>query len=515
MSIEKLENYYDEVTEENEIKTVAIYARKSRAEEGEKDLNKHLMRLRARCELNQWDYEVYKEIGSGASIQDRPKMIELLEDVNIGKFDAVVVVDIDRLSRGKGGDLDRIIGTFRNSGVKIVQESPYQVYDLRNSDHIQTLELKMFLGNMELMQVKKRFKEGKRLSRYLGKWVNGQAPLGYHIDKKTKHLAIDEKESEIIYLIKKWFFEGQNTVDIAWNLNRKEYKKRSGNLFNPKSISRILQNEVYTGTTIYNKSMGNQKNSNNLYSSGLPYKRFDKSEWKRKYNTHPALITFEEFEEIKKMFKERRSKPIKRSISTISGLCYTPEGEKYKIAHYDLKTKKPSSIKIERGKYEDKSNYKQIPIKIVESVILQSLKMLEEELVILLEDKNNDLEIKQLTLKAKNFNKEISNLENEIEKVEEGFLSGLFDVDQAKKVKDKKNKEIDIKENELLEVNRALDNLSNSTNISRLDRIQNLYKKIEKAEDPEKLNMLYKSIIDKIIISRTTKDEIDIKVNFL
>ncbi|MFQ3843370.1 recombinase family protein [Staphylococcus pseudoxylosus] len=303
MSIEKLENYYDEVTEENEIKTVAIYARKSRAEEGEKDLNKHLMRLRARCELNQWDYEVYKEIGSGASIQDRPKMIELLEDVNIGKFDAVVVVDIDRLSRGKGGDLDRIIGTFRNSGVKIVQESPYQVYDLSNSDHIQTLELKMFLGNMELMQVKKRFKEGKRLSRYLGKWVNGQAPLGYHIDKKTKHLAIDEKESEIIYLIKKWFFEGQNTVDIAWNLNRKEYKKRSGNLFNPKSISRILQNEVYTGTTIYNKSMGNQKNSNNLYSSGLPYKRFDKSEWKRKYNTHPALITYDEFEKIKKCSK--------------------------------------------------------------------------------------------------------------------------------------------------------------------------------------------------------------------
>ncbi|PTI69974.1 hypothetical protein, partial [Staphylococcus xylosus] len=64
-------------------------------------------------------------------------------------------------------------------------------------------------------------------------------------------------------------------------------------------------------------------------------------------------------------------------------------------------------------------------------------------------------------------------------------------------------------------VNRALDNLSNSTNISRLDRIQNLYKEIEKAENPETLNMLYKSIIDKIVISRTTNDEIDIQVNFL
>lgn len=37
-----MEGYYDDInTQESRIDTVAIYARKSRADEGEKDLNNH------------------------------------------------------------------------------------------------------------------------------------------------------------------------------------------------------------------------------------------------------------------------------------------------------------------------------------------------------------------------------------------------------------------------------------------------------------------------------------------
>lgn len=177
--------YYEEVAPEQEIKKVAIYARKSRAEEGEKDLANHLFRLESRCKLNNWDYTIYKEIGSGGNLSERPKMLKLLDDITKELYEAVVVVDIDRLSRGKGADLDKILGTFRNNSVKIVQESPYEIYDLTNSNHAQVLEMKMFFGNMELMQSKKRFKEGKRLALYLGKWVNGNPPFGYELDRKN------------------------------------------------------------------------------------------------------------------------------------------------------------------------------------------------------------------------------------------------------------------------------------------------------------------------------------------
>ncbi|MDK1672781.1 recombinase family protein [Staphylococcus saprophyticus] len=517
MSIDVMDNYYDEITEEKKIESVAVYARKSRAEEGEKDLKNHLIRLKARCELNQWDYEVYKEIGSGGSLEERPQMMQLLSDVGTGQYDAVVVVDIDRLSRGKGADLDRILGTFRNNNVKIVQESPYEVYDLTNSSHAQMLEMKMFFGNMELMQTKKRFREGKRLSQHLGKWVHGQAPFGYEIDKKTKRLVIQNEEAATLELMKQLFFEGYNTVDIAWELNKNGHVKRSGNQFESKSISRILKNEVYTGTTVYNKTKGNYKQNSNLYSSGLPFRRLDKSEWKRKYNTHPALISMEEHKQIIEHFQSNKylSKSKSRNVHSLSGLCFTPEGESYSIGNYDRKTGKPKSIHIQRNKYEEKSKYKQVPITMVQQVIVESLKVLEDELAELLEDNNNDREIKQLENKALKLKSEVSKLESETEKIQEGFLAGLFDVMEAKQIKEKKNKEIDQKENELLEVNKAIDKLSSSTNISRLDRLRNIYKQIETETKSKELNDLYKSIINNIIVSRIDYDEVDIQVNFL
>ncbi|MDG4943877.1 MULTISPECIES: recombinase family protein [Staphylococcus] len=512
-----MEGYYDDInTQESRIDTVAIYARKSRADEGEKDLNNHLMRLKARSELNEWSYEVYKEIGSGASIEDRPVMRQLLSDVEKGEFDAVVVVDLDRLSRGKGADLDRILGTFRNNDVKIVQESPYEVYDLTNSDHAQMLEMKMFFGNMELMQTKKRFREGRRLSRHLGKWVYGQAPFGYQIDKKTKKLVFNEKEKEAFLKMKELFFEGYNTVDIAWNLNKEGYTKRSGRPFESKSISRILKNEIYTGTTVYNKSIGSKRNKNDLYSSGLPFKRLDKSEWKRKYNTHPALVTMEEHELIVKHFQNVPHRAHSRSKVPYSlfGLCRTPKGEHYHIYTYNTKGQ-PTHIGIKKSKYEDKSEYISVPIKLVESVILESIKLLESELELLLEDNDNQKEVALLEKRAKKINKEIEQLEGEIDRIQEGFLAGLFNAEEAAQIKKKKNSEVDVKENELLEVNKSIDKVSNSTNLTRLDRLQNIYKMINDSSNPTKLNEIYKSIINDIVVSRTVFDEIDVQVNFL
>ncbi|MDT0700316.1 recombinase family protein [Staphylococcus chromogenes] len=512
-----MEGYYDDLnSQESKIETVAIYARKSRAEEGEKDLNNHLMRLKARSELNNWSYEVYKEIGSGGSIDDRPMMKQLLKDVEKGEFDAVVVVDLDRLSRGKGADLDRILGTFRNNDVKIVQESPYEVYDLTNSDHAQMLEMKMFFGNMELMQTKKRFREGRRLSRHLGKWVYGQPPFGYQIDKKTKKLIVNEREKEAFIKMKEMFFDGYNTVDIAWNLNKEGYTKRSGRPFESKSISRILKNEIYTGTTVYNKSVGSKRNNNSLYSSGLPFKRLEKTEWKRKYNTHPALLTMEEHKTIVEHFQNSPHRAHSRSKVpySLSGLCRTPEGEQYHIYTYNSDNK-PTHIGIKKTKFEEKSKYISVPIKLVESVILESIKMLESELELLLEDNDNQKEVALLEKRAKKISREIEQLESEIDRIQEGFLAGLFNAEEAAKIKKKKNSEVDEKENELLEVNKNIDKVSSSTNLTRLDRLQNIYKMINDSSNPEKLNEIYKSIINDIVVSRTVHDEIDVQVNFL
>ena len=94
-----------------DIRCVAIYLRKSRCEE--EDLKKHEIVLTGMCKQNRWKYIQYKEIGTSDSIELRQEMKRLLKDVGSGIYDAVLVNDYDRLSRGDMGEQDKIKKVFR------------------------------------------------------------------------------------------------------------------------------------------------------------------------------------------------------------------------------------------------------------------------------------------------------------------------------------------------------------------------------------------------------------------
>ena len=57
-------------------------------------------------------------------------MIELLEEVKKGMYDAVLVVHIDRLGRGNLQDQGDILDAFKYSRTKIV--TPNKIYDLND-----------------------------------------------------------------------------------------------------------------------------------------------------------------------------------------------------------------------------------------------------------------------------------------------------------------------------------------------------------------------------------------------
>ena len=83
----------------------AQYLRKSRMEEGmdtQEVLAKHRKALAEYAATHGVHIiETYYEVVSGESLYARPEMLRLLEDVEEGKYDAVLVMDLDRLSRGR------------------------------------------------------------------------------------------------------------------------------------------------------------------------------------------------------------------------------------------------------------------------------------------------------------------------------------------------------------------------------------------------------------------------------
>lgn len=519
IAINNPSEYYEEVAQEEEIERVAIYARKSRAHEGEKDLQNHLVRLKARCELNEWDYTIYKEIVSGGNLEGRIEMQRLLDDCRKGLYDAVVVVDIDRLSRGKGKDLDIILGVFKRYNVKIVQESPYDVYDLNNTNQAQMLEMKMFFGNMELMQIKKRHKEGKRLARFMGKWVDGAPPYGYKIDRKTKFLIPDETEAEVMIKMKDYFLIYFNTVEVAWRLNKEGYRTRSGGEWFSSRVAKFLKNEVYTGTYIYNKGKGSWRNKDSeSYSSGIPYSKLDKSQWKKKENNHQALFTKEEYQRIMKHFNNpTNNHGHNRKVYALSGLCVDSQGRSLTLRKSKSEEISPRHLVLSNMYKGKVGNEEFIPIEaqLVHESIFASIEIIKEKIANMLKEDTREDEIKFTQKKIDELKIEIEKIDNAIEKIQEGFIFGLYDANEGKQLKMKQEAKIEKLEEELAKEIQSLSKLSNRDSLDRLSRVNRFLEDVKNENDPEVLNKIYKNIISEIVIDVRARDEIDITVNFL
>ena len=98
------------------MKKVAIYARVSTLEQAERgySIGEQVDKLKKHCEI--YDYSIYKEYVdagySGAKL-DRPDMKELIDDAKNGKFEAVIVYKLDRLSRNLQNALYLIKDVFK------------------------------------------------------------------------------------------------------------------------------------------------------------------------------------------------------------------------------------------------------------------------------------------------------------------------------------------------------------------------------------------------------------------
>lgn len=124
-------------------------------------------------------------------------MLRLLEDVEDGKYDAVLCMDLDRLSRGRMKDQGIILDAFKDSGTLIV--TPEKTYDLSDEIDDELAEFKTFMSRREYKIINKRLQRGKAQTIRDGCYV-ANAPYGYRkvtIDRKP---TLEIVESEAAYV---------------------------------------------------------------------------------------------------------------------------------------------------------------------------------------------------------------------------------------------------------------------------------------------------------------------------
>lgn len=505
-------------SEEKEIKSVAIYTRKSRGDL-DKDLENHLVKLMEIAENYEWAYEVYKEIGSGSSIDDRPKMLELLSDIENKQYDAVLVFDVDRLTRGGGGDAERLFYILRVSNTKIVTGVPFNILNPHDDSQMDMINMKSFFGNYEMKMIKKRFKHGKTMNAAKGNWVYGQPPYGYFYNKQTKRLAVEPTEGEVVRRIVKDFTEtNKSTGDIAWGLNSEGHVSKSGLMWDSIMVRRILKTDTYLGNTIYNKSQGTHSSVTNNKYSITPLQVLPKSEWKTVYNTHEALMTKEQKQIIDEHYSQHKRKVKPKNdgqVFDLSGLVKTPQGDTY--THTTLPSGREVLI-FHKDPRKDDSEYPNHSY--VESNLVRHT--IEDSIDIVKKDLEKKLKEKDTTEELDSYRKQLSSLEqqhqkilNSFERIIQGYISELYDEETMKRLKVEKEMEQGELEKKIREARDRIDAFSNVKNEDRLSRIERFQKDMLAATSNKEINILYKSIIDKIIVDRGAERAVSVQVSFL
>lgn len=407
---------------------VAIYLRKSRADEelektvgqGE-TLTKHKKALLKIAKERKFDIiEIKEELVSGESIFHRPKMIELLNEVESNKYDGVLVMDMQRLGRGDMQDQGVILKTFKESNTKII--TPQKTYDLNDDFDEEYSEFEAFMSRKELKMITRRMQGGRQRSVEDGNYLGTYAPLGYDIEKIGRSRTLKPNSyADVVKLIFNRYIEGYGTGMIADELNSLGYKSATGKDFEKSSVLFILKNLVYIGKITWKKK---EEKKSTTPGKIKDTRMRDKSEWIIVDGKHPAIIDEDTFFKAQKILEGKYHVPyqIVNGIANplagimICGVC----GSKMILRKY---TSGASHIMCTK-----KCGCKSSRFDYVENAVLEGLKKYYNELEIIIKEKKEpkvDVHKRQIEL----LNKELKTLKIQKNNIFDLFEQGKYDED--------------------------------------------------------------------------------------
>lgn len=275
----------------------------------------------------------YVDDGFSGSNFERPNFKNMIDDLNKGKFNIIIVKDLSRFGRDyieSGKYLQKI---FPEKGVRFI--SVNDNYDSENADMSDThliLPIRNFINDSYCRDISMKVKSSKEVKRKNGEFIGAFAPFGYKKDDKDKHkLVIDKEVSHIIERIFNMKIEGYSSKAIADFLNSigtitpSKHKENNGDNFNTgfvvknakwdaKMINRIISNKVYIGVLEQGKTTKlNYKSKKEIDVS--------KEDWIVIQNAHEPIISKSIYLLANKMLlrdvKQSKDKPC-----ILSGMLY-------------------------------------------------------------------------------------------------------------------------------------------------------------------------------------------------
>ena len=246
---------------------------------------------------------------------DRPGFLAMMEEVEAGRVEAIVIKDMSRLGRDylKVG---QVMEVLRQRGVRLIAIND-GVDSLKGDDDFTPFRniMNEFYARDTSRKIRSVFKS-KGMS---GKHLTGTVIYGYLWDEKREHWLVDEEAAEVVRRIFSLTLEGYGPYQIACKLSAERIEipvvhlarfnegvNRSKPVKDPygwgsSTIVNILKKREYLGHTINFKTRKHFKDKKSHYVS--------EDEWTIFENTHEAIIDQQTFDLAQKIRSNVRRYP--------------------------------------------------------------------------------------------------------------------------------------------------------------------------------------------------------------
>ncbi|MBR2894100.1 MAG: recombinase family protein, partial [Oscillospiraceae bacterium] len=288
--------------------------------------------------------DCYCDDGWSGTNFDRPEFKRMLDDIETGKINTVIVKDLSRFGREYAQMGMYIEHHFEEKGVRFISVAE-NIDSLNGMDNL-VLPFTNVINSFYARQSSTKTKAAHAARAREGMYLGSHAPFGYIKDPADRHhLIVDPPAADVVRDIFQMFADGIGYVRMTkilnpqayFNQNNPDYYKNSDYWrksfdWHATSIRSILNNPTYLGKVVFGRSK----------TKGF----FDKTrvavpeeDWIVVENTHEALVSQELWDTVHQIMKGRRRENKSGEIQPFAGLVKCADCGSSLNVSYDYKRK--------------------------------------------------------------------------------------------------------------------------------------------------------------------------------
>lgn len=290
----------------------------------------------------------YCDDGWSGTNFDRPDFKRMLDDIEAGAINMVIVKDLSRFGREYAQMGLYIEHYFEEKGVRFISVAE-NIDSINGIDNL-VLPFTNVINSFYARQASSKTKAAHRARAKSGMYLGSRPPFGYLKDPADRHhLLVDPPAADVVRDIFQMFADGVGYVRMTkilrersvlnpqayFNQNNPDYYKNSDYWRKPfdwhaTSIRAILNNNVYLGETVF----GRTKTKGFFDKTRIPT---PEEEWIIMPGTHEALVTQELWDTVHQMMKAKRRENSGGEVQPFAGLVKCADCGSSLNVSYDAK----------------------------------------------------------------------------------------------------------------------------------------------------------------------------------